>query len=144
MTDKKHILCPHCDVTNCIPAGRLEDHPKCGRCKQPLFTGEPINLTISNFAKHIRSSDIPVVVDFWAPWCAPCQTMAPAFSQAAQDLEPYYRLVKVDTEAEQTLGGQYNIRSIPTLMLFKDGQELARQPGAMGASDIVHWVKRQD
>jgi thioredoxin 2 len=138
--DTKHIVCPQCDATNRIPSSRLGDAPKCGKCKQPLFAGEPLALTTANFSQHIVNSDIPIVVDFWAPWCGPCQTMAPAFAQAAQQLEPNYRLVKVDTEAEQALGAQYGIRSIPTLALFKKGKEIARQAGAMSTDDIKRWV----
>lgn len=138
--DTKHIVCPHCDATNRIPSARLGDAPKCGKCKQVLFAGQPLNLTAANFNKHISHSDVPVVVDFWAPWCGPCQTMAPAFAQAAQQLEPNYRLAKVDTEAEQALGAQYGIRSIPTIAVFKNGKEIARQAGAMGAENIKRWV----
>lgn len=143
MIDKKHIVCPHCNATNRIPTSRLSDKPKCGKCKEALFTGHPINLTVANFAKHIVNSGVPVVVDFWAPWCGPCTSMAPAYAQAAVQLEPNYRLVKVDTEAEQILGSQYNIRSIPTIAIFKNGKEVARQAGAMSAGDIVNWVKTQ-
>jgi thioredoxin 2 len=142
--DTKHIVCPHCNATNRIPTTRLSDAPKCGKCKQALFTAEPINLTTANFSQHIVNSDVPVVVDFWAPWCAPCQTMAPAFAQATKDLEPNYRLAKVDTEAQQALGAQYGIRSIPTIAMFKNGQEVARQAGAMGAEDIKRWVLMQN
>ncbi len=141
--DTKYIVCPHCEATNRIPTARLGDAPKCGKCKQVLFSGQPINLTSANFNKHISNSDIPVVVDFWAPWCGPCQTMAPAFAQAAQQLEPNYRLAKVDTEAEQALGAQYGIRSIPTIAVFKNGREIARQAGAMGVEDIKRWVESQ-
>ncbi|HFC93569.1 MAG TPA: thioredoxin TrxC [Leucothrix mucor] len=143
MMDTKYIVCPHCEATNRIPTARLGDAPKCGKCKQVLFSGQPINLTSANFNKHISNSDIPVVVDFWAPWCGPCQTMAPAFAQAAQQLEPNYRLAKVDTEAEQALGAQYGIRSIPTIAVFKNGREIARQAGAMGVEDIKRWVESQ-
>lgn len=143
MTDKKHIVCPHCNAINRIPTARLGDAPKCGKCKQALFAGEPVTLSSANFNKHLMNSDIPVVVDFWAPWCGPCQTMAPAFAQAAEQLEPNYRLAKVNTEAEQSLGAQYAIRSIPTLALFKNGKEIARQAGAMGVEDIQRWVKMQ-
>lgn len=141
--DTKHIVCPHCEATNRIPTARLGDAPKCGKCKQVLFAGEPVNLTSANFNQHINKSDVPIVVDFWAPWCGPCQTMAPAFAQAAQQLEPAYRLAKVDTEVEQMLGSQYGIRSIPTIVLFKNGKEIARQAGAMGAEDIKRWVQQQ-
>lgn len=138
-----HIVCPSCNATNRIPQNRLGDQPKCGKCKSALFTAHPIELTQQNFAKHMQQSDIPLVVDFWAPWCEPCQMMAPAFEQAAGQLEPYVRLTKVNTENEQMLGAQFNIRSIPTMAIFKNGQEISRQAGAMGASDIVNWVRSQ-
>ncbi|MBI1425608.1 MAG: thioredoxin TrxC [Gammaproteobacteria bacterium] len=141
MSDSLHILCPHCDAVNRIPAARLNEQPKCGKCHQPLFTAHPVELTAVNFNKHISRSDIPVLVDFWAPWCGPCKMMAPQFEQAAAQLEPRVRLAKVNTEAEQALGAQYGIRSIPTLALFKGGKEIARQPGAMGAADIVRWIR---
>jgi len=116
------------------------DHPVCGRCKKPLFSQHPIELTATTFARHISRNDIPVLVDFWAPWCGPCKMMAPAFVQAAEQLEPRIRLAKVNTEIEQTLAGQYNIRSIPTLVLFKNGKEVARQAGAMSKADIIRWA----
>ena len=142
MSDSQHIVCPHCNAVNRIPAARLADGPKCGRCHQPLFDAHPMVLTAANFQQHIGRSDIPILVDFWAPWCGPCKQMAPQFQQAAAQLEPHVRLAKVDTEAEQTLGAQYNIRSIPTIALFHRGQEIARQPGAMGAQQIVEWASQ--
>ncbi|MFD2113572.1 thioredoxin TrxC [Thiorhodococcus fuscus] len=140
MSDTLHIVCPACDAVNRIPVARLGEGPKCGKCHAPLFAGHPTELTTARFQQHIERSDIPVLVDFWAPWCAPCRMMAPAFQQAATQLEPRVRLAKVDTEAEQALGARYGIRSIPTLALFKNGRELARQPGAMGTADIVRWT----
>lgn len=141
MSDSKHIVCPHCGAINRIPASRLSDRPKCGKCHQPLFTAQPVELTAGNFHKHIGNSDIPVVVDFWAPWCGPCKMMAPAFAEAAGQMEPAVRFAKVNTENEQTLGAQFGIRSIPTLAIFHNGREIARQAGAMAASDIIRWVQ---
>ncbi len=136
-----HIVCPHCATTNRLDASRLNNQPKCGKCKQALFTGQPVELNSQNFSRFISQNDIPVVVDFWAPWCGPCKMMAPAFAQAAGQLEPNIRLAKLNTEQEQAIAGNFGIRSIPTLVIFKNGQEIARQPGAMSLPDIVRWVQ---
>jgi thioredoxin 2 len=141
MSESKHIVCPHCAAVNRIPAARLPDAPRCGKCKQGLFTRHPAALQAGSFRQHIERNDIPVVVDFWAPWCGPCKMMAPAFEQAADQLEPQVRLAKLNTEEAQTIAGEYGIRSIPTLVMFRNGVEVARQPGAMGAADIVRWVQ---
>ncbi len=143
MSDTLHLVCPHCQAVNRLPAARLGQRPSCGQCRRPLFSAHPVELTAATFARHVGRSDIPVLVDFWAPWCGPCKTMAPQFAQAAQLLEPQVRLAKVDTEAEPGLGAQHGIRSIPTLALFRGGREVARQAGAMGAQDIVRWVRAQ-
>jgi len=141
MSEPQHLVCPHCDAVNRVPAERLREGPGCGQCHRPLFSGHPVELSAARFAKHIARNDVPVLVDFWAPWCAPCRMMAPAYAQAAGMLEPELRLVKVDTEAESALGAQFGIRSIPTLVLFRGGREIARQSGALGAAEIVRWVR---
>ena len=141
MSDVVHIVCPHCDAINRIPSARLDDKPKCGQCHKSPFTGQPIELTNATFQRHIGRSDIPIVVDFWAPWCGPCKMMAPQFAEAAKQLEPHVRLAKVNTEIEQELAAKFGIRSIPTLALFKGGREVSRQAGAMGTADIVRWVQ---
>ena len=135
-----HIVCPSCQAVNRIPSERLVQHPRCGKCKEALFTGHPLELTARDFQQHIGRNDIPVVVDFWAAWCGPCKMMAPSYAQAAVKLEPQVRLAKLNTEQEQGIAAQFNIRSIPTLILFKAGREIARQAGAMSAADIVRWI----
>ncbi|HEY5994100.1 MAG TPA: thioredoxin TrxC [Gallionellaceae bacterium] len=142
-TGHKHIVCPHCAAVNRVPAEKLGENPVCGKCKQALFTAHPVELTAANFSQHIARSDVPVLVDFWAPWCGPCRMMAPAFVQAAGMLEPEMRLAKLNTEEAQELAARYNIRSIPTLALFKNGVEVARQAGAMDANNIVRWARAQ-
>ncbi len=141
MNNAKHVVCPSCNATNRIPEDRLGEAPKCGQCGEPVFAGKPVELTDASFQKHISRNDVPVVVDFWAPWCGPCKMMAPAFEQAAAKLEPAARLAKLNTDEAQGTAAQYNIRSIPTLALFRNGQEVARQAGAMSATDIVQWVQ---
>jgi thioredoxin 2 len=141
MTQSTNIVCSQCSAVNRIPSARLADGPRCGKCREPLFAGHPVTLTDANFEKHISRSDVPVVVDFWASWCGPCKMMAPAFEQAAAELEPNVRLAKLNTEEAQATAARFQIRSIPTLVVFKDGREVARQPGAMGAADIVRWVQ---
>ena len=141
MSDSKHVVCPSCSAVNRLPADKLARGPKCGKCGERIFAGKPTRLTDQNFEKQVGRSDIPVVVDFWAEWCGPCKMMAPQFEQAAGQMEPQVRFAKLDTEEAQATAARFGIRSIPTLILFRDGRELARQPGAMGAADIVRWVQ---
>jgi thioredoxin 2 len=141
MTDPTHIVCPHCHTTNRVKSADLANAPDCGHCHQALFTGHPASFDEAAFDRHIARSQIPVLVDFWAPWCGPCLQMAPAYEQAAAQLEPTVRVAKVNTEEARNLGARFNIRSIPTLALFVGGREVARQPGAMGAADIVRWTR---
>jgi thioredoxin 2 len=138
---KTHLVCPHCNSTNRVATEHLAAALSCGSCHKPLFDKHPSNLSLIGLDAQIAKSEIPVVVDFWAPWCGPCRMMAPEYEKACALLEPFARLVKVDTEAHQDAGAKHNIRSIPTLAIFKGGQELARISGARPASDLVKWVQ---
>ena len=141
MTGTLLVACPHCQSLNRLPAERMHEHPNCGRCHHALFTGAPLALDAAGFDAQVMRGGLPVLVDFWAPWCGPCRMMAPQFEAAAQILEPRVRMVKVDTEAEPALGSRHGIRSIPTLVLFAGGRELARQAGAMNSAQIVAWAR---
>ncbi len=141
MSDGIHIVCPQCSAINRLPRERLDDAPQCGKCHQALFSGHPVALNEAGFQRHVDKNDLPVVVDFWAPWCGPCLSMAPEFEKAAKLLEPTVRFAKINTEEVQALSQRFNIRSIPTMALFRGGREVARQSGAMGAQAIASWVK---
>jgi len=135
-----HIVCPHCDAVNRLAVSNLGKVANCGMCHQVLFTSRPLELDAARFQKHMQYSAIPLLVDFWAPWCGPCKMMAPQFAQAAVQLEPRMRLIKVNTEIEQMLGSRFNIRSIPSMVLFRNGAEAGRLSGAMGTAEIVRWA----
>jgi thioredoxin 2 len=137
-----HIVCPHCHTTNRVRVDDMRSSPDCGQCHKTLFVGHPLALDADSFDRHIGRNQLPVLVDFWAPWCGPCRMMAPAFEQAAQLLEPQVRLAKLNTEEAQAIAARFNIRSIPTLALFVGGKEVARQAGAFrSAQDIVQWTR---
>jgi len=134
------IVCPQCFVTNRVPDARLADAPTCGKCHHALFQASPVSVDMAQFQKMIAYNDIPVIVDFWAQWCGPCKMFAPVYAQAAEKLEPRFRLLKVDTEAQQDIASQYRIQSIPTIAVFKQGKEFTRQAGAMQLGQLLQWV----
>ena len=143
MSESKHVVCPHCAGVNRVPAERLAAGGKCGRCKAPLFAGKPQEIGAAEFRTQLQRSDIPLLVDFWAPWCGPCRVMGPAFERAASELEPAVRLLKVNAEEQQAIAGQFGIRSIPTMILFGGGREVDRMSGALDAPGIVSWTRQR-
>lgn len=140
MSSPLAIPCPHCSALNRVPAERVGQHPNCGRCHQPLFGGYPVELTGANFDAVAGRGDLPVLVDFWATWCGPCIGFAPVFAAAAKEFEPRLRLAKVDTDAHPALSQRFAIRSIPTLLMLRDGREIARQSGALHAGQLRQFV----
>ena len=135
-----HLVCPACLATNRFPEGRLNDAPVCGTCGTALMAGEPVNLNDAALAKFIEATDLPVLVDFWASWCGPCKSMAPHFAAAARQM-PEIRFVKVETDTAPSSGTLHHIRSIPTVVLFKAGIEVARQSGAVSTAQLLAWVR---
>lgn len=138
-----NVTCPKCNAKNRLPTDRLGDGPKCGKCKKPIFAGKPVELSSANVAAVLNHNVIPVLVDCWAPWCGPCKSFAPVFEQAARELEPRLRLAKLNTEAQQGIAGRWQIRSIPTLILFKAGKEVARLSGAVPLGQLKQWLGQQ-
>lgn len=134
-------MCTHCGGLNNIPSNKLSNNPTCGKCQNPLYQGEPISMNGAQLTRAIEKTDELLVVDFWATWCGPCQQFAPTLKQAASQLEPNARFIKIETEAEQTISAKYSIRSIPTLVMFKNGQEIDRVSGALSIKDLTHWIK---
>lgn len=136
------IMCPKCGGLNRVPDEKISTQPTCGKCKSALFTGSPIEMTGEQFLRALQKTDQPLVVDFWAPWCGPCKSFAPTYSKAAAQMEPNARFIKINTEIEQQIGAQFNIRSIPTLAIFKNGQEVTRVSGAMDLGGFTQWVNQ--
>lgn len=140
MSEAIHVVCPHCLAVNRLPSTKLADAPNCGQCKQTLFTGKPFELNATNLDRYLSRNDLPIVIDFWAPWCGPCRVMSPNFEQTAARLSPAMLFAKLNTEEEQQLAARFNIRSIPTLAVFKGGREIARQSGAVDAATLQRWL----
>ena len=136
------LVCPHCLALNRVPDNRSAQQANCGKCHKPLFTGQALAVNQTSFDRMLNKDDSPLIVDFWAEWCGPCKMMAPTFQQAASQLEPRARFLKIDTEAEQSLAARYQIRSIPTLMVFSSGKEKARVSGALDQSSLTAWINQ--
>jgi thioredoxin 2 len=140
LSDRIQVVCGHCDSVVGLPPDRLKDGPRCPKCHAAVFEGKPVELTAASFDKHVSRGDLPLVVDFWAPWCGPCIAMAPYYEAAARQLEPKLRFAKLNTQDEPGPAARFNIRSIPTMIVFRDGKELARQSGAMDSATIARWL----
>jgi len=142
MSDSILAVCGNCFSINRLPRDKLAAGGKCGSCHEKIFPGHPVELTQASFSRFITKNQLPVVVDYWASWCGPCKMMAPVFAATARDMEPFVRFAKVNTESEQTMAVSANIRSIPTLVLYRDGKEVTRVSGAMDASSLKTWIKQ--
>ncbi len=138
--DHTQVVCGECNSVVRVPNDRLHQQPHCPQCHNTLFTGHPINLNTAHFDKHIERGDVPVVVDIWAPWCGPCLAMAPHFAEAAKRLEPQWRFAKLNSDEEPQIASRLRIRSIPTLVVFHHGKEVARQSGLIDANRLTQWL----
>jgi thioredoxin 2 len=142
MPDSFHVVCPKCDAVNRIPHHRPGSDAACGQCKAKLFEGRPIELDATRFRRHVERSDLPVIADFWAPWCGPCRAVAPIFARAAQELEPHARFLKVNVDDEPELARELGVQGIPALFVLKHGRVLARQAGVASLATLEGWVRQ--